>query len=233
LFKYRIARRVRAKRSSGAHLPRRRLMLRKIWLMSSVAALAAFPVWAQEAQPTEPTPLPAPAEQIEPMDPAAPPESQSGAQQEQVPSDGAIGEIAPEVVTPPPAEAIIPAQAANEVRADALIGMSVFNAAGDKVGEVRDILFNESGQATGVVLSVGGVLGLGAKSVGLNWSEVDVRPDSEMVKVKYSKEQLEAAPDFKTQEAQQAEADAARLQEQQTPPAATDTIPQPAPTPTE
>ena len=200
-------------------------MFRKILLMSSVAALAALPVWAQESQPLEPTPLPAPAEQIEPMgpaDPAAP--AQTGAQQE-VPSSGAVGEIAPEVVTPPQAEAIIPAQAADEVGADSLIGMNVYNANGDKVGQVKDILFNEGGQATGVVLSVGGVLGLGAKSVGLNWSEVDVRPDSEMVKVNYSKEQLEAAPDFMTQEAQQAEAEAARLQEQQIPPAATGTIP--------
>jgi len=199
-------------------------MFRKILLMSSVAALAAFPVWAQESvTPAEPIPLPAPAEDIQQMEPTAPADSQSGA--EQVPSDGAIGEIAPEVVTPPPAEAIIPAQAADEVRADSLIGMGVYNANGDKVGQVKDILFNEGGQATGVVLSVGGVLGLGAKSVGLNWSEVDVRPDSEMVKVNYSKEQLEAAPDFMTQEAQQAEAEAARLQEQQIPPAATGTIP--------
>ena len=199
-------------------------MFRKILLMSSVAALAAFPVWAQESvTPAEPIPLPAPAEDIQQMEPTAPADSQSGA--EQVPSDGAIGEIAPEVVTPPPAEAIIPAQAADEVGADSLIGMNVYNANGDKVGQVKDILFNEGGQATGVVLSVGGVLGLGAKSVGLNWSEVDVRPDSEMVKVNYSKEQLEAAPDFMTQEAQQAEAEAARLQEQQIPPAATGTIP--------
>ena len=48
-------------------------MLRKVLLMSSVAAFAAFPVWAQEQAPSaEPTPLPAPAEQVEPMAPADP-----------------------------------------------------------------------------------------------------------------------------------------------------------------
>jgi sporulation protein YlmC with PRC-barrel domain len=210
-------------------------MLRKILLMSSVATLAAFPVWAQEQTPSaEPTPLPAPAEQVEPMAPADPSPPAPTAQEE-VPSTGAVGEVAPEAeaVTPPPAEAIIPAQAADEVRADALLGMNVYNANGDKVGQVKDILFNENGQATGVVLSVGGVLGVGAKSVGLNWSEVDVRPESEMVKINYSKEQLEAAPDFKTQEAQQAETDAARMEEQQTPPSATGTTPPPAPATTE
>lgn len=205
-------------------------MLRNVLLMSSVAAFAAFPVWAQEQTPSaEPMPLPAPAEQVEPMapaDPSAPAQSQQqipGA--EQVPSAGAVGEIAPEPVTPPPADAIIPAQAADEVRAEALIGMNVFNASGEKVGQVKDILFNEEGQATGVVLSVGGVLGLGAKSVGLNWSEVDVQPQSETVKVNYSKEQLEAAPDFLTQEAQQAESDAARAQQEQMPPASTGNVP--------
>ena len=138
-------------------------MLRKVLLMSSVAAFAAFPVWAQEQAPSaEPTPLPAPAEQVEPMAPADPSPPAPTAEQEEVPSTGAVGEVAAEPVTPPPAEAVIPAQAADEVRADALIGMNVYNANGDKVGQVRDILFNENGQATGVVLSVGGVLGLGA-----------------------------------------------------------------------
>jgi sporulation protein YlmC with PRC-barrel domain len=132
--------------------------------------------------------------------------------------------------TPPPSEAVIPAQAADEVRADTLIGMTVYDTAGEKVGQVKDILFNENGQATGVVLSVGGVLGLGAKSVGLQWSEVDIQPDAQVAKVQYNKDQLQAAPDFKTQEAQKAESDAAAMQ-QSAP--ATGTTPQPAPATTE
>lgn len=198
-------------------------MLKKLMLLSTVAALGAFPAWAQESN--EPTTLPAPSDQVIP--PAEPP-AMEPAPAEQIPSTGSVGEISPDVpVTPPPSDAIIPAQAADEVRADTLIGMSVFNAEGDKVGEVKDILFDESGQVTGVVLSVGGVLGLGAKSVGLNWSEVDVRPEAEMVKVQYSKEQLEAAPAFKTQEAQQAEQEVETMRQQE-PPAATGTIPAPA-----
>ncbi len=167
-------------------------MLRKLLLLSTVASLAAFPALAQQST-DQPTPLPAPAAQGAPAQPAA--------------------EAPP--ASPPPAEAVIPAQAADELRADTLIGMTVFDTNGDKIGEVKDILFNENGQATGVVLSVGGVLGVGAKSVGLNWSEVDVQPSEEVVKVQYNKSQLEAAPDFKTQEAQKAEADAAQMQLQQ------------------
>ncbi len=223
-------------------------MLKKLFLLSTVASLAAFPALAQEATP--PTTITPPAEEAAPAQPAAPAEDMT--QQEPAaepaadpnapattdmtqqpttdpaqPAEPATAEAEPPA-TPPPTEAVIPAQAAGDVRAEKLIGMTVYDTNGDKVGQVKDILFNEQGQATGVVLSVGGVLGLGAKSVGLQWSEVDIQPDAEVAKVQYNKDQLEAAPDFKTQEAQKAEADAAQMQlQQQSAPA---TTPAPAPT---
>ena len=40
--------------------------------------------------------------------------------------------------TPPPTEAVIPAQAAGDVRAEKLIGMTVYDTNGDKVGAVKD-----------------------------------------------------------------------------------------------
>ncbi len=102
--------------------------------------------------------------------------------------------------SPPPSDAVISAQSAGELRADQLIGMTVYNAAGEKVGAVHDILLDKEGKATGVVLSVGGLLGVGAKSVGLTWKEIDVKPEQKQVQISYTKDQLEAAPDFKTTE---------------------------------
>ena len=78
--------------------------------------------------------------------------------------------------------------------------MTVYNAQGEKVGSVHDILLDKDGKATGVVLSVGGLLGVGAKSVGLTWKEIDVNPAQQQVQISYTKDQLEAAPDFKTTE---------------------------------
>ena len=210
-------------------------MLKKLFLLSTVASLAAFPVLAQEA--TQPTTITPPAEQAadpnapapaaDPNAPATTDVTQQPTTDPAQPAEPATAE-AEQPATPPPTEAVIPAQAAGDVRAEKLIGMTVYDTNGDKVGAVKDILFNEQGQATGVVLSVGGVLGLGAKSVGLQWSEVDIQPDAEVAKVQYKKDQLEAAPDFKTQEAQKAEADAAQMQlQQQSAPA---TTPAPAPT---
>jgi sporulation protein YlmC with PRC-barrel domain len=208
-------------------------MLRKLFLLSTVASLAAFPALAQEA--TEPTTITPPAEQTAPaqpadqapapdmtqQDPAAEPADPNAPATEMTQEEPAIDPNAPataeteQPATPPPSEAVIPAQAADQVRAEKLIGMDVYDTNGDKVGTVKDILFDKDGKATGMVLSVGGVLGVGAKQVGLQWSEIDIQPDAEVAKVQYNKEQLEAAPDFKTQEAQQAEADAAQMQMQQ------------------
>jgi sporulation protein YlmC with PRC-barrel domain len=209
-------------------------MLKKLFLLSTVASLAAFPALAQDStqQPTTITPPAeqaadpnAPAPAADPNAPATTDVTQQPTTDPAQPAEPATAE-AEQPATPPPTEAVIPAQAAGDVRAEKLIGMTVYDTNGDKVGQVKDILFNEQGQATGVVLSVGGVLGLGAKSVGLQWSEVDIQPDAEVAKVQYNKDQLEAAPDFKTQEAQKAEADAAQMQQS----APTTTPPAPAPT---
>jgi sporulation protein YlmC with PRC-barrel domain len=110
--------------------------------------------------------------------------------------------------SPPPSDAVISAQSDGQVRADQLIGMTVYNAQGEKVGTVHDIILDKDGRASGVVLNVGGVLGIGAKSVGLTWKEIDVKPDQQAVQISYSKEQLKAAPDFKTTDQIKAEMNA-------------------------
>jgi len=115
--------------------------------------------------------------------------------------------------SPPPSDAVISAQSDGQLRADQLIGMTVYNDQGEKVGTVHDIILDKDGRASGVVLNVGGVLGIGAKAVGLTWKEIDVKPDQQAVQISYSKEQLKAAPDFKTTDQINAEMNA------QTPPA--------------
>jgi sporulation protein YlmC with PRC-barrel domain len=134
---------------------------------------------------------------------------------DQAPAPAPAAEAAPPA-EPPPSDAVISAQSDSEMRADQLIGMTVYNAEGEKVGTVHDILLGTDGKATGVVLSVGGVLGVGAKSVGLTWKEIDVKPAEQQVQISYTKDQLEAAPDFKTTEQINSEMNA---QQQAAPPA--------------
>jgi sporulation protein YlmC with PRC-barrel domain len=174
-------------------------MMKRLLMTTAAASLLAIGASAyaqdntgtsgQSQQPPVVTPTPpASNESGGTTNPASPP----AADQSMAPA----AEAAP--ASPPPSDAVISAQSDGEVRADQLIGMTVYNAAGEKVGSVHDILLDKEGKATGVVLSVGGVLGVGAKSVGLTWKEIDVKPEQQQVQINYSKDQLEAAPDFKT-----------------------------------
>jgi sporulation protein YlmC with PRC-barrel domain len=209
-------------------------MMKRLLMTTAAASLLAIGASAyaqdntgtsgQSQQPPVVTPAPATNESGGTTDlnnPAAPvPADQAPTPAEPAPAPAA--EAAP--ANPPPSDAVISAQSDGEVRADQLIGMTVYNAEGEKVGSVHDILLDKEGKATGVVLSVGGVLGVGAKSVGLTWKEIDVKPEQQQVQISYTKDQLEAAPDFKTTEQINSEMNA----QQQALPAPT---PAPAPAP--
>jgi sporulation protein YlmC with PRC-barrel domain len=176
-------------------------MLQRLLLTTAIAALALTPALAQDSTSgTQPPPEPLAQDQAAP-----PPDSTT-----QPPAEVVAAE-------PPPADAIIAAENATDMRADKLIGTSVYNTAGEEVGEVEDIVFDKDGKIVGVVLKVGGLLGIGGKSVGIKWDEVMVSPDDPLVTIAYKKEQLEVAPDFMTQDALQNEQSGGAMQ---TPPPA-------------
>ncbi|MGH6959077.1 MAG: PRC-barrel domain-containing protein [Dongiaceae bacterium] len=171
-------------------------MLKKFLMATAITTFGIAPAFAQQS--TEPA-----AEGTAPPPPAAeqPLESQ--------PAPGtlpAAPEAAPEAtveapaVEPPPSDAIITAESTTDLRADKLIGMTVYNSAGEEVGKVDDILLDKEGKVSGVVLDVGGFLGLGGKSVGIAWKEVSVAPEQDAMQIAYSKEQLQVAPEFRTLE---------------------------------
>jgi sporulation protein YlmC with PRC-barrel domain len=203
-------------------------MLQRLLLTTAIAALALTPALAQDSTTGTPPQTP-PAQEPMAQDPATPPvtpPAQEPMAQETTPP---VAEPTPPSTvtaeeppaTPPPADAIITAESATDLRAEKLIGTSVYNAEGEKVGSVEDIVFDQDGKIVGVVLKVGGLLGMGGKSVGIKWDEVQVSPADELMTISYDKAQLEEAPDFKTQEA---------LQDEQSPDGAL--VPQPAPSST-
>jgi sporulation protein YlmC with PRC-barrel domain len=169
-------------------------MLKQLLLTTALAAFVVGPTLAQDTttqpsqSPTVQTPPPAPT-----------------AQDQTAPAAPTATTAAEEQVTPPPADAMMPTQGATDMRADKLIGTSVYNTEGQSVGSVQDIVFDKDGKIVGVVLKVGGILGIGGKSVGIKWTEVQVTPQADAVKVNYTEDQLKVAPDFKTQDAIAAE----------------------------
>jgi sporulation protein YlmC with PRC-barrel domain len=186
-------------------------MVKQLLLTTALAAFMVAPALAQDTStqpagqsPTMQTTPPA-ENQSAPATPPAP-----TAQDQTTPPAPAQDQAAPaataeQQVTPPPSDAIISAENATDMRADKLIGTSVYNAEGQEVGSVQDIVFDKDGKIVGVVLKVGGLLGIGGKSVGIKWQEVQVAPQEGTLKVNYTEDQLKVAPDFKTKDAVAAE----------------------------
>ena len=185
-------------------------MMKRLLMTTAAASLLALgaTAYAQDNTGTS-----GQSQQPPVVTPTPPASNQSGATNSSTAAPAPAAEATP--ANPPPSDAVISAQCEGEVRADQIIGMTVYNAQGDKVGTVHDILLDKEGKATGVVLSVGGLLGVGAKSVGLTWKEIDVKPEQQQVQISYTKDQLEAAPDFKTTEQINSEMNA---QQQSAPP---------------
>ncbi len=82
------------------------------------------------------------------------------------------------------------------VRSSKLIGASVYNEQDEKIGSVDDVLITPGKEATGVVLSVGGFLGIASKLVEVPYSDITVRNDR-LVMAGTTKDQLTKMPDYK------------------------------------
>src|SRR4029079_17022688 len=57
-------------------------------------------------------------------------------------------------------------------RASKLKGLDVYNSRNEKIGDIREVLLDQSGKAEAVVIGVGGFLGIGERDVALPFSEV-------------------------------------------------------------
>lgn len=67
-----------------------------------------------------------------------------------------------------------------EWRASKLVGVNVYNAANEKIGDINDVILDKSGKASNVIIGVGGFLGMGEHNVAvpfekLKWVNEPVR----------------------------------------------------------
>jgi sporulation protein YlmC with PRC-barrel domain len=79
--------------------------------------------------------------------------------------------------------------------ASKVIGTNVKDTSGKKIGTVEDIVLDK--QANRIMFAVvgfGGFLGMGEKYHPIPWSSLDYQPADDGYVVKFTKEQLEAAP---------------------------------------
>ncbi|MEO8746328.1 MAG: PRC-barrel domain-containing protein [Rhodanobacter sp.] len=81
--------------------------------------------------------------------------------------------------------------------AQTLLGDSIVNSQGDKLGDLKDVVLNlQTGAIAYAVLSFGGILGLGDKLFAVPWSAIRVDFENKCVVLNASKDRLKAAPGF-------------------------------------
>ncbi|MDP2410107.1 MAG: PRC-barrel domain-containing protein [Pseudolabrys sp.] len=151
------------------------ISIHKLTIGAAAAALMASTAVAQTPAPTAPANTPpaatAPAATAPAMTPG--------------------GTTAPDIVM---------SQKPDQWLASKFRGTDVLGADDTKIGDVSDILFDKTGKIDAFVISVGGFLGVGAKSVALSPASFDVVPGkdggADQLKLSMSKEQLTQAQNF-------------------------------------
>ena len=95
-------------------------------------------------------------------------------------------------------------QSDNQLLASNLMGKSVQNSAGDKIGTVKDILFDDQGKMSAFIIGVGGFLGIGEKSVAISFDMIKPSKDKDgnmvLLAASLDKDAINSAPDFITLE---------------------------------
>ena len=89
--------------------------------------------------------------------------------------------------------------AAHVMSADSIIGTAVQNAAGEDLGEVKDLMLDlRHGRIAYAVLSFGGFLGFGDKLFAIPWEALTLAapPNPSIFILRVPRERLERAPGF-------------------------------------
>lgn len=82
--------------------------------------------------------------------------------------------------------------------ANDFIGKTVYDQAGNNIGDVNDLILANSGQIQAVILGVGGFLGIGEKDVAVNTQAIQIVKDGDTQRlvVQTTKEALNNAPSY-------------------------------------
>ncbi len=161
-------------------------MTKKLMLGTALAALMLSGALAQA--PTDPNASPPAASKSDKATPAA-----AGQGSTQGATQGAAN------------AQVVASQKPDQWLASNFKGTDVVGSDNAKIGDVTDILFDKHGKIEAYVVSVGGFLGMGSKSVAIAPNSFDVVPGSngsaDKLKLSMTKDQLKEAQNFQPYEA--------------------------------
>jgi sporulation protein YlmC with PRC-barrel domain len=87
---------------------------------------------------------------------------------------------------------------AKEVYTSDLIGATVKNPEGESLGSISELVLDpQDAKIKNAVVSFGGLLGIGSKTVAIPWNELTLQSDGKAVVIAMGKEELQNAPDWK------------------------------------
>ena len=83
-----------------------------------------------------------------------------------------------------------------------ILGKDVLNAKGETMGRIVDVLFDEKGEAHAAVIDFGGFLGVGSRKIAISWKALrfDLGEKKNVIALDLDREQLKAAPEYKSTE---------------------------------
>jgi hypothetical protein len=83
-----------------------------------------------------------------------------------------------------------------------ILGKEVLSAKGEDMGRIGDVLFDEKGEPRAAVIDFGGFLGVGTRKIAVSWSALrfDLGEKKNVIALDLGREQLKAAPEYKSAE---------------------------------
>jgi len=151
-------------------------MLKTMLLSAAAVGLMTAASFAQTSTPSTPSTATPPA--------ASAPSSPSAAPSASAPATSTSAPMAT-------------ASSSGDLLGSRLMDLNIKNAQDETLGEIDDIVIGSDGKITHVIVSTGGVLGVGAKKVQLPWSDVRFDAAGEKATASMTAEQLKSAPEYK------------------------------------
>lgn len=94
-------------------------------------------------------------------------------------------------------DVIIERQGPGDLLGDWLIGAAVDSAMGERIGAIDDVIIDpDDGRLTAAIVSVGGFLGFGAKSIAVEWDAFAINRDAQEIVLNLTRAEMEDAATF-------------------------------------